>query len=87
MSNLEIPAEKVDLAYKKACAIMNKKVSLKGFRPGKIPQATLEKLMTVETLKYEAFKLLAPEIKELIGEKRVVNYKFELGEPLELEVE
>lgn len=87
MTNLEIPAEKVNKAYQQACAIVNKRTNLKGFRRGKIPQQILEKIMTVETLKYEAFKLLAPEIKELIGEKTLLSYTFELGEPLILEVE
>lgn len=86
-SALEISAEKVESAYNRACFLVSKNVRVPGFRAGKIPRQMLEKIVGKDALKFEAFKLLGPELKELIGDRRIKSYTLEIGEPLQIDLE
>lgn len=66
---IEVPAEELDAAIKKAYNKQKNSISLPGFRKGKVPQAYLEKMYGAEMFYEEAANIMIPEAysKELEG--------------------
>ncbi|MBU2646115.1 trigger factor [bacterium] len=75
-----VPQEKVKEAYKKTYMSLKDKVSVNGFRKGKLPQSLLEKRFQ-KVMKNEAIETLVPEYYELAIKqeslKPAVRPKFE----------
>lgn len=92
---LELEPDKAIKAYEVACRQLSHKVNIPGFRKGKAPRKIIEKTLGVDYIKKEALDQLVPELLgkviieenlDLITEPEIDDCKFELGEPLTIQV-
>lgn len=90
---VEVEPERAKKAYEQVCRALSHRVKIPGFRPGKAPRNMIEKTVGVDTIKREALEHLVPEILgrvimdeklDVITEPQIDSWKFELGEPLQL---
>lgn len=90
---VEVEAERGKKAYEQVCRALSHRVKIPGFRPGKAPRNMIEKTVGVDMIKREALEHLVPEVLgrvimdeklDVITEPQIESWKFELGEPLEL---
>ena len=58
---VDVPLEEVETAYKRAVRRVSDKVNIPGFRPGRAPQALVERHAGVESVFREALDRLVPE--------------------------
>ena len=70
---MSLSAAEVNKGFNRAVAAINKQVNIPGFRKGKAPRPILENHVGKETVKQEAFDILANELyrKALIDEKLI----------------
>lgn len=93
--NIEVEADVVSQEYGKACKRVSNHVNIPGFRKGKAPKNMVEKYVGKPRIQQEAIDRILPNIIadtisenmfDLATEPVIENYKFELGQPLTLEV-
>ena len=58
---IEVPAEKLDEAIKKAYNKIKNQINMPGFRKGKAPQAMVEKMYGASIFYEEAANILIPD--------------------------
>jgi len=91
--SVEVEADRAKKAYEQVCRALSHRVKIPGFRPGKAPRNMIEKTVGVDLIKREALEHLVPEVLgdvirdeklDVITEPQITDYKFEVGEPLQL---
>jgi trigger factor len=90
---VEVEPDKARKAYDQACRLYSQRIRIPGFRPGKAPRNMVENAVGIEEIKRSALEKLVPEILhevifneklDVITEPQIESWKFELGEPLQL---
>ena len=91
---IELPAKEGVDAYNRAVDGFSRNLSIPGFRKGKAPRSIVENNVGKERIKYEALERLLPSVMtkaiednnlDVITQPSIKNYKFELGEDLEIQ--
>ena len=86
---VEISPDEIEKEYQKTFDILNKELSVQGFRKGKVPKAIAEKHLSKESVYQELLRTLIPRIyREIVkkeGLKPVVSPKIELVKAKEKE--
>ena len=93
--DIEVDADRASQEYSKACRKIGENINIPGFRKGKAPVPVIEKYVGEDRIKREALDRMLPSIIadavsehqfELVTEPSISSFKFELGEPVTINV-
>jgi trigger factor len=81
--SLTVPAQELDLEFRKALREAGRKVRMKGFRPGHVPPEVVERFQGKELLHEVAFRFVQKAYQQAVEDEKLKplgNPRFELGD-------